>query len=373
MKLLVLKETKKDDTRIALVPAITKKLQDLYDLEILVETDAGAACHFSDADFVEIGASICKRDEGLQDADIVVGINPLHAKDAQKLKASALVVSHMFVSQNKELIAQLINNKNSALALEAIPRTTRAQSMDVLSSQATAAGYEAVLEAASLYTGFFPMLSTAAGSIKPAKMVVIGAGVAGLQAISMGKRLGAMVEAYDIRPAAKEQILSLGGKMIETGVNAEGQGGYARELTQEEKDQQQAVLAKHIAAANIVVTTAAIPGRPSPKIISKQMLEAMKPGSVVVDLASEGGGNCELTKAGKKVVHNGVTISGRLALAAGVATNASEMFAKNLQNLLAICFVDKKLTLSLEDDIIAASLIVNQGEAQEKIVSEIGG
>jgi len=247
--------------------------------------------------------------------------------------------------------------------MELVPRITRAQSMDALSSQASIAGYMGVLMGAQLAPVFFPMLTTAAGTIRPAKVLVIGVGVAGLQAIATAKRLGAIVEAYDVRSATREQVESLGAKFIDTGVSAEGEGGYARELTDDEKQQQQDVLAKHIAMADVIISTAAIPGRPSPKIISEAMVENMKTGSVIVDLASEGGGNCELTKPGETFEYKDrVTIHGPLNVAGELPIHASEMYAKNLFNLVSpFISEDGNLQLDFEDDVIAGCVLTRDG------------
>jgi NAD(P) transhydrogenase subunit alpha len=246
--------------------------------------------------------------------------------------------------------------------MELVPRISRAQSMDVLSSQATVAGYEAVLRAAGLAPRLFPMLTTAAGTLRPSTVVVIGAGVAGLQAIATARRLGARVEAYDIRAAAREQVESLGAKMIDTGVNAQGEGGYARELTDAEKQQQAAKLAEHLARCDVVISTAAIPGRPAPKIISREMVEGMSAGAVIVDLAAESGGNCELTEPGKTQRHKGVTIDGPLNLASMAAIHASEMYSKNLLNLLDLMVQDGQVTINRDDEVVAGCLLTHGGE-----------
>jgi len=266
--------------------------------------------------------------------------------------------------KNADMIKTLCDRKITSLAMELVPRITRAQSMDALSSQASLAGYMGVLMGAQLASVFFPMLTTAAGTIRPAKVLVIGAGVAGLQAIATAKRLGALVEAFDVRSATREQVESLGGKFIDTGVSAEGEGGYARELTDEEKQQQQEVLAKHIAQADVIISTAAIPGRPSPKIISEAMVKDMKVGAVIVDLASEGGGNCELTQPGETVEYQGrVTIHGPLNVPSELPVHASEMYAKNLFNLVSPFITeDGGLELDFEDEVIAGCVLTHGGE-----------
>jgi len=262
------------------------------------------------------------------------------------------------------MIKVLCEKNITSLAMELVPRITRAQSMDALSSQASLAGYMGVLMGAQLASVFFPMLTTAAGTIRPARVLIIGAGVAGLQAVATAKRLGAMVEAFDVRSATREQIESLGGKFIDTGVSAEGTGGYARELTDDEKKQQQEVLAKHVAQADVIVSTAAIPGRPSPKIITEAMVKEMKVGAVIVDLASEGGGNCELTKPGETVDYQGrVTIHGPLNVASELPVHASEMYAKNLFNLVSPFIKEGgELELDFEDEVIAGCVLTHGGE-----------
>jgi len=242
--------------------------------------------------------------------------------------------------------------------------------MDALSSQASIAGYKAVLLASNLLGKFFPMLTTAAGTIRPSKVLVIGAGVAGLQAIATARRLGAIVEGYDVRAAVKEQVESLGAKFVDIEIKAEGDGGYARELTDEERQQQQAILAKHVAAADVVVSTAAIPGRPSPLIINTQMVEGMRGGSVIVDLAAEGGGNCELTKIDETVLHNGVKIYGPANVPSMLGNHASELYAKNLLNFLELLIQDGAINIDLEDEILSASLITHGGEIHHAGIKE---
>jgi NAD(P) transhydrogenase subunit alpha len=250
----------------------------------------------------------------------------------------------------------------SAFAMEFMPRITRAQSMDVLSSQANLAGYKAVVDAASMFEQAIPMMMTAAGTVPACKIFVMGVGVAGLQAIATARRLGAIVEAYDVRAAVKEQVESLGAKFVDINIKAEGSGGYARELTADEKQLQQDILARHVAASDVVICTAAIPGRPSPRIITKAMVEAMKGGSVIVDLAAEGGGNCELTQAGQNIVHQRVTIAGPLNVPGTVPNHASELYAKNLLNMLGLMIKDSAIHIDLEDQIIKDSLITHAGD-----------
>jgi NAD(P) transhydrogenase subunit alpha len=265
-----------------------------------------------------------------------------------------------------ERVAKMRDLGVTSLAMELVPRISRAQSMDALSSQAAVAGYKAALMAASLTGRFFPMLTTAAGTIRPAKVLVIGAGVAGLQAIATARRLGAMVEAYDVRAATKEQVESLGAKFVDMEIKAEGEGGYARDLTEEEKQRQQEILAQHVAQADAVITTAAIPGRPAPRIIPTAMVEGMKPGSVIVDLAAEGGGNCELTRPGEEVDHQAVTIYGPLNVPSMLPVHASEMYAKNLFNLLALMIQDGNLSPDWDDEVLAGSTLTRDGEIKHE-------
>jgi NAD(P) transhydrogenase subunit alpha len=259
-------------------------------------------------------------------------------------------------------IKNLVKRKVTSFSMELVPRITRAQNIDALSSQANLSGYKAALMAAERSPRIFPMMTTAAGTIRPSKVLVIGAGVAGLQAIATARRLGAIVEAYDVRSATKEQVESLGGKFIETGVQAEGEGGYARELTEDEKKKQQEVLADHIAASDAVVTTAAIPGKPAPKLIDQATVERMKAGAVIVDMAAETGGNCEVTQAGKEVDHNGVIVFGPKNISSAAATHASEMYARNLYNLLALIVKEGELSLDWEDQVLADSALTHDGE-----------
>jgi H+-translocating NAD(P) transhydrogenase subunit alpha len=278
------------------------------------------------------------------------------------MKPGTVLIGFMAPHAEPARIKKLRDKQITSLSMELIPRISRAQAMDALSSQAAVAGYKAALLAANLSRRFFPMLTTAAGTVRPAKVVIIGAGVAGLQAIATARRLGAMVEAYDVRAATKEQVESLGAKFIQANVKAEGSGGYARELTAEEKAEQQATLAKHIAAADAVITTAAIPGKPAPKIVTAAMVDAMKPGSVIVDLAAETGGNCEYTRAGEEIERNGVVIYGPVNVPSTLATHASEMYAKNIQNLLDLIIKDGEIKLDWNDPIIADSVITHGGE-----------
>lgn len=354
------KEQTPGERRVALVPEIAGRLAKLG-VTVVIEKDMGKNAHFMDAAYQQ--AKIVDHSETLyQQADVVLKVQPPDEAEIELMREDTVLIGFMSPHHSPERIAKLRDRKITSLAMELVPRISRAQSMDALSSQASVAGYKAVLMGADLASVFFPMLTTAAGTIRPAKVLVIGAGVAGLQAIATARRLGAMVEAYDVRAATKEQIQSLGAKFVEMEIKAEGEGGYARELTEDEKQQQQAILAKHVAAANVVITTAAIPGRPSPKIITRNMVERMALGSVIIDIASEGGGNCELTQPGKTIEHHNVIIHGPLNVPSQTPIHASEMYSKNLFNLLSLMIKEGELHMDWEDEIIAGSTLTHAGE-----------
>src|SRR6202044_1569527 len=303
----VLKETAAKETRVALVPEIAAKLKSLG-VRVLIERGAGNAAHFPDALYTD--AEFSDAATILGSADVLLKVQPPSLEEVAALKKGAVVIGYMQAYSRPDLVRSLKERGITSFAMELVPRISRAQSMDALSSQASVAGYKAALIAANTLERFLPMLTTAAGTIRPATVLVIGAGVAGLQAIATARRLGAIVEAYDVRSATREQVKSLGAKFIETGVTAEGSGGYARELSDEEKAKQQEVLEARIAVADAVISTAAIPGRRAPRIISRAAVERMKAGAVIVDMAAESGGNCELTQAGQTVVAQGGDIVG---------------------------------------------------------------
>ncbi len=359
LALAVLKEQAKGERRVALDPASVKRIA-AKGFRVLVQQGAGDAAGFSDEQY-SAAEIINNEEEILRQADILFWIQAPSVQTLTLLKKGALALGQVFPHRNPGVIEALNSRHISCCAMELVPRISRAQGMDVLSSQATVAGYNAVLRAASLSPRLFPMLTTAAGTLRPSSVVIIGAGVAGLQAIATARRLGARVEAYDIRAAAREQVESLGAKMIDTGVNAEAEGGYARELTEEEKQQQADKLAEHLAKSDAVISTASIPGRPAPQIISKQMVEGMNPGSVIVDLSAESGGNCELTEPGSTIRHNGVIVDGPLNLASQAAIHASEMFAKNLLNLLELMVEEDQLKINREDEVVAGCLLTHEG------------
>lgn len=363
------RETRAGEQRVALVPDLVKKLTAMG-ADIQVQTTAGEAAGYSDADYQAAGASIYNDDSAIKSSHILLSVNPFDQQQIQNLPDNALVIGYMNPWSETERFNILKEKNISAFSMELVPRISRAQAMDALSSQASIAGYKAVLIAASLSGKFFPMLTTAAGTVRPSKVLIIGAGVAGLQAIATARRLGAIVEAYDVRAAVKEQVESLGARFVDIDIKAEGSGGYARELTAEEKQKQQDILARHVAGADVVICTAAIPGRPSPRIISAAMVDAMKGGSVIVDLAAEGGGNCELTQAGNTVVHQRVTIAGPLNVPGTVPNHASELYAKNLLNMLGLIIKDGAIHIDLDDQILKDSLITHGGEIVNASVRE---
>lgn len=365
LKIGIVKESASGERRVALDPPTAAKLTQAGH-QVLVERSAGVESGHPDDSWKD--CEIVEDRKGLVDrCDILLCVSRPDASTFESAGKGTVVIGQLSPYQDFDKLQAAAEQGVSLIAMELVPRITRAQAMDVLSSQATIAGYKAVIIAADIAPRMFPMMTTAAGTLRPAKAVIIGAGVAGLQAIATARRLGAQVEAYDIRAAAREQVESLGAKMIDTGVDAETEGGYARELTDEERQQQADALARHLAKADVVVSTAAVPGRPAPKIITRAMVEDMAPGSVIVDLAAETGGNCELTEPGESVDHNGVLVNGPLNLPSRAPLHASEMYAKNIYNLLAL-LIDEEggLNVDTEDEVIAGCLLARDG----KIVHE---
>jgi len=362
LRIGVLKETREGETRVALVPEVAARFAG-EGVELLIEAGAGAAAGLPDASFEGVHV-VRDAAEVLSAADVLLAVQPPATSVVEQMRPETTVVAFLQPHRQLPLVRALVARRLTSFAMELIPRISRAQSMDALSSQAAAAGYKAVLIAADNSIKFFPMLTTAAGTIRPAQVLVIGAGVAGLQAIATARRLGAVVHAYDVRSATREQIESLGGKFIDTGVAAEGSGGYARELTDEEKRRQADVLADHIAKADAVISTAAIPGRPAPRIIPRSAVERMSAGAIIVDLAAESGGNCELTKPGETVEHNGVRIFGPDNLPAGLPRHASEMYARNLYNFLKPALKDGALAIDWQDEVFVASVLTHAGEVR---------
>jgi NAD(P) transhydrogenase subunit alpha len=368
MKIGVPKETAEGERRVALVPDIVKSLKANEKVSVLVESGAGDAAGHPDSQFEEAGAELTDAG-GAWGADVVLRVAPPSEEEIGRLSSGQVLIGHLSPWTAAETNRALANAGATSFAMEAIPRTTRAQAMDALSSQAAAGGYAATLIGARESGRFFGMMTTAAGTVPPAKVLVLGAGVAGLQAVATAKRLGAIVTGFDIRRAAWEQIASLGGRPLELDFipDAEGEGGYARPLTDEENEKVREAIGENAAKQDLVITTAAIPGRPAPLLITSEAVRSMQPGSVIVDLAAETGGNCELTEAGKTVVENGVKVIGPRNLPSEMPIPASQLYAKNLENLLGLLVgEDGELSLDFEDDIIAAACITHGGEIRNE-------
>lgn len=359
-RLAVLRETAPNERRVALVPALVSRFQALG-LEPVLEAGAGDAAGIPDSSYSDVHFEKTAA-EVIRNADLLLCVQPPPDHVLAALPPSAILVGLLQPFQGPEKLRRLAEKGITSFAMELVPRISRAQSMDALSSQAACAGYQAALIAASELDRFLPMLTTAAGTVRPARVLVIGAGVAGLQAIATARRLGAQVEGFDVRSATREQVESLGAKFVDTGIKAEGEGGYARELTEDEKRRQQDVLAKHVAMADAIITTAAIPGRPAPKILTRAMVDGMKAGAVVVDIAAETGGNCELTRAGETVSHGSVRIIGPVNLPSRIAEHASEMYSRNLLNLVTPWFRDGKLEIDWNDEVYAKSVLTRDGD-----------
>ena len=355
------------ENRVAATPETVKKL--VKDgLSVTLEAGAGDAAHFADAAYREAGASLsADAAAAWSAADLVLKVGPPSPEEARRLKQGAVLIGLLAPDRNLDAVRALADRRVSALAMELIPRVTRAQPMDALSSQASIAGYKAVLLAAGRLGRYFPLLMTAAGTIPPSRVVIMGARVAGLMAIATAKRLGALVEVSDIRPAVKEQVESLGGRFIELpllegGESGEGEGGYAREMTPEFLAQQREIVARHVAAADVVITTALVPGKPAPELVTREMVEAMRPGSVIVDLAVERGGNCELSRPGEEVIHHGVVILGPPDLASQTPLDASTLYARNVFALVKELLHEGRLALDRDDEIVAGALLTHGGE-----------
>jgi H+-translocating NAD(P) transhydrogenase subunit alpha len=372
MRIGVPKETAAHERRVALVPDSVRRLV-APGVEVVVQRGAGERASLSDAAYAEAGATLVDdARSAFAGVDVVVKVQKPSPEEINLLEPGASLVGLLqpgAASANGDLARRLAERRVSALALELVPRITRAQSMDVLSSQSTVAGYKAVLIGAAALGKFLPMLTTAAGSLAPAKAFVIGAGVAGLQAIATARRLGAVVSAFDVRPAAREQVQSLGATFVAAEAvsqDAETHGGYARAQSTDEQARTAAAIAGHIRDMDLVITTAQIPGRPAPRLITDEMVASMRPGSVIVDLAAEAGGNCDLTRADETVVAHGVTIIGPVNLASTLPLHASQMFSKNVQTLLQHLMRDGALRVDPTDEITGAMLVTHQGEVRER-------
>ena len=362
MTIAIMAESRPGERRVALVPdAVRHYRKRGWDLR--VEAGAGVAASFPDRDYVDGEASVvAERGALLDGAEVVLKVQPPNREEVAALPRGCVLVCHLNPLGPPGIIEALAAREVSAFAVEMIPRITRAQKMDVLSSQATVAGYKAVLNGAGTMTRFLPMLTTAAGTVRPAKVMILGAGVAGLQAIATARRLGAVVSAFDIRPAVKEQVESLGAKFLEATLDeaSEDEGGYAKALSEEQHQAELELIATHIRDHDLVVATAQIPGRPAPVLITEEMVSSMRPGSVIVDLASETGGNCELTSAGQSVDHGGVTVMGPTNLPAELPFHASQMYARNLASLVDHLFDDEG-GLDHDDEITAATCVTHGG------------
>lgn len=365
MRIAVPAEERAGERRVALVPEVAGRLSATH--EVLVEPGAGAGALLPDHTFTDAGATVVDAASGLADADVWLCVAPPSPEVIASRPKGSVVMGFLQPLTSKDTMVALRDAGVTGIALEAVPRISRAQSMDALSSQASVAGYRAVLLGSSLMTRYLPMLTTAAGTVPPAKVLVLGAGVAGLQAIATARRLGARVTAYDVRPETAEQIESLGAKALDLGIDASGEGGYARELTDEERAQQQERLDEAIAGFDLVVTTAQVPGGRAPKLVTARAIEAMSPGSVVVDMAGDGGGNTELTEPGETIVVHDVTITSPLNLPAAMPEHASMLLAKNFQNLLAVITGEEgELTLDLSDDVLTGAVVVHDGEIRHE-------
>lgn len=361
------KEVGELETRVAATPEIVKKLV-ADGFEILVEPGAGDASNFADEAFRAAGAKVGS-DHGWESSDLVLTVTGPSDGDAAKLKQGSLVVGFMTPHKRLELVRTLRDRKISALAMELVPRISRAQSMDALSSQASIGGYKAVLLAATRLGKYFPLLMTAAGTIKPARLVVMGAGVAGLQAVATARRLGAIVEVSDIRPAVKEQVESLGGKFIELPMeeSGEGAGGYAKEMGEDFLRKQREIVARHVAAADVVITTAQIPGRKAPTLVTEEMVRSMRKGAVIIDMAVDSGGNCELSEPDREIERHGVHIVGPSNLPATLPEDASTLYARNVYSLLGLVKTEGGgLRLDLEDEVIAGTLLTHDGAVRHE-------
>jgi NAD(P) transhydrogenase subunit alpha len=364
MRIAVRRETAPGERRVAIVPESVKRLS-AKKIDVSVETNAGIESGSSDDEYRALGARVDKSlDALLADADALVQIRPPTNDDIKKLKEGSALVSLLFPLTNPDAVRALAARKITSIAVDMIPRTTLAQMMDVLSSQATAAGYEAVLMAATALPRFFPMLMTAAGTIAPARVLILGAGVAGLQAIGTARRLGAVVEAFDVRKVVKEQVESLGAKFVEVDSKEDAQtaSGYASEVSEEYKKKQADLLATHVAKADVVVCTALIPGKRAPVLVTADMVKSMRAGSVIVDLAAEQQGNCELTEPGQTVVEHGVTLIGVTDMPSRLSAHASQMYSRNMEKLFLYITKDGAWKLDFKDEIVAGSVITHDGQ-----------
>ena len=361
----ILKENIQGETRVAATPKTVKELID-NGLQLRVQSGSGDSSFHSDQEYQDIGAEITPDTSStLKDADIVLKVSPLTIDEVDLLNEGCIYISLLQITKEIDLIKKLSEKKVTGFSMDLIPRTTLAQSMDALSSQANIAGYKSVIVGATHLAVYMPLLMTAAGTIAPAKVLIIGAGVAGLQAIATAHRLGAQVEAFDVRPEVKEQVESLGAKFVEVESNNNegvGEGGYAKETSEDYKNQQELKIKERTTKSDLVITTALIPGKPAPLLINKEMVEDMKKGSVIMDLASENGGNCELTKKDEIIDHNGVIIDGTSNFPATMSVHASQLYAKNISSFVNYMIKEGDLNLDLEDEIISGAMFTHKGK-----------
>ncbi len=364
MKIGILKEKRSGETRVAITPIVAQNLMKMG-YQICIEEGAGILAHYSDETYAEVGVAVLSRSEVMA-SDVLVQVNVPDTGTLGELPPEKIWISSLLHRNNQELIATLNSKKTSAISLDAIPRISRAQSMDILSSQANLAGYRAVIEGAYHLDRIFPLLMTAAGTVTPSKVLVFGVGVAGLQAIATAKRLGAVVEATDVRPETKEQVESLGGKFIEVkGVEVGSEGGYAKEASEEYRKAQREAVNLSLAKSDLVITTALVPGKKAPILIDDAQLALMKNGSVIIDMAAEQGGNCTQSKPGEIVNHGGVKIVGSVNMPASVSGNASDLFARNIWELLKLIGPKGNIELKLDDEIVDGCLISYQGQIRK--------
>jgi len=368
VKLGVPKETVAGECRVALVPAVAGQLM-ARGMEVRMQPGAGAAAFFADGDYHDV-RMVEEPEDLYREADVLLKVQPPTPEEIELLGPDTAVVGFLDPLASPERVARLRDRGVTSFAVELVPRIARAQAMDALSSQASIAGYKAALIAADLAPRFFPMLTTAAGTVRPAKVLVLGAGVAGLQAIATAHRLGASVSAYDVRPETRDQVASLGASFLELDVTGSAEGGYARELTEEEKRREQELLGERIAGMDVVISTAAIPGRPAPILVREAEVTAMRPGSVIVDLAAETGGNCECTRLGETVRHEGVLIHGPRNVPGKLPVHASEMYARNLANFLDLLVTDGHWSPDWEDEVVARTVLTRDGEIVPAAVRE---
>lgn len=367
MKIAVMKEVRSREKRVSLIPSMVPALLKLQ-IEVLVETGAGKGSFFSDEDYQDAGSTIVSNAEFLlKEAQVILKIGTLENRgeihESDMISSGSVVIGFLNPLGNRALIEHLTKRKITAFSMEMIPRISRAQSMDAISSQASVIGYKAALLAASKLGKFFPMMTTAAGTMPPARVLVIGTGVVGLQAIATAKRLGAIVEGFDIRPSSKVEVESLGAKFVEIKLEerAESAGGYAKEVSAAAKQREQEVITEHVRNSDVVITTALVPGKKAPVLVTKEMVQEMKKGSIIVDVAAEQGGNCALTEPDKEILYNGIAIIGPLNLPSTMPVHASQMYSKNVSSLLQHIIKDGKLAIDFDDEIVNRSCVTHDG------------